>query len=96
MRFSAAGWMLGAHRRARQGSQAQPDEAAHRGTDPVDLRHTQPRYQGHHVGDIGRDLVTHRVDQPVGTAAADDIGTDHAPAGLDQVQRQRVEVAALA
>ena len=84
-------------------SQQQADETAHAGAHPIQMRHgrlgLQLRHQGQHVARIGRQLVGHRVGQPVAVAAPRHIGAHHAQ-GLWRARTQglgqHIEVAPLA
>ena len=53
-----------------------PISAAHRGADPVHALDVEARDQRHHVGDVLRQLVEHRIGEPVGIAAPGDVRAD--------------------
>jgi hypothetical protein len=84
-----------AQRRVFQRGNTEADQAAHRRADPIDGCRVQARQQRHHVGHVLRDAVVHRVSEPPRSAAANDVGADHAVLSAQRA-RQRVEVTALA
>ncbi|OIQ85360.1 hypothetical protein GALL_327870 [mine drainage metagenome] len=83
------------HRRIAHAGQRDADQPAHRRADPGHASCAQPRQQRDHVADILWQLVVLRLLQPVGAAAADDVGADDAPASLQRLG-EAVEVAPLA
>ena len=82
-------------RAARLRGERHADQPAHRGADPAHRLDVEARDQRHHVGDVLRHAVEHRVGEPVGVAAAGDVGADHAKAAAQRA-RQVVEVAPVA
>ena len=80
------------YRRCRLGGERHAHQAAERRAHPVDGVNVEPRDESHHVGDVLRQRVKHRIGQALRFAAACEIGADD-PELLGERACELVEVA---
>ena len=84
------------HRRPLAGGQHDPDQAAHRGADPVDLGNAHDVEQARDLRGIDRHVVLAGIGQPAAVAPAGHVHRQHPAAAGRQQRGQHVEIVRVA